>query len=332
MDDRLNAEPVSNWWPDHLADAERRLKPSTVRYYVEAYETHVLPEFGGVAVGKIRPSSVDRWIAKMLDAGVSPSRTRGAAGVLSRLLEAAVRDRAILSNPCAVVSARIPATPKADRPVLDPAEVARLHQAAYGVDDKGNEFGHPHLPVLVSILAWGGLRIGEALALQRHDIDLTAGTVLVRRSVSDIRGVVHITGTKTGKDRTVTLPASVVAEVKTHMATLPINPDAWLFPSKRVTGPRRYTNFRRDLWAGMRERYDTDRVERELDPVEVTPHDLRSSCASLLIDAGASVKDVQAHLGHADISTTLNLYARVKPGRAADLAARMDKLLTGATN
>ena len=55
------------------------------------------------------------------------------------------------------------------------------------------------------------------------------------------------------------------------------------------------------------------RTDSGREPVSVTPHDLRATCASLLVDAGASVKDVQAHLGHKDITTTLNLYARIGP-------------------
>ncbi len=61
--------------------------------------------------------------------------------------------------------------------------------------------------------------------------------------------------------------------------------------------------------------------------LDITPHDLRATCASLLVDAGASIKDVQAQLGHADITTTLSLYARVRPGRSADLAKRLDALI-----
>ena len=61
--------------------------------------------------------------------------------------------------------------------------------------------------------------------------------------------------------------------------------------------------------------------------VKARPHDLRATCASLLIDAGASVKDVQHHLGHQDELTTLRLYARVRPERSADLAKRLDALI-----
>jgi integrase len=178
----------------------------------------------------------------------------------------------------------------------------------------------------VSVLAWGGLRIGEALALQRRDVDLDAGTITVARSLSEIDGVMHVTDTKTGRTRTVTLPATVTAELRTHLGGLPITPGAYLFPARNGE-PRRYRNFLRDQWRPMLKRVNADRAKRDLPPLEVMPHDLRSSCASVLIDAGASPKDVQAHLGHADISTTLNLYARVRPGRAQDLASRMDQLI-----
>jgi len=46
-----------------------------------------------------------------------------------------------------------------------------------------------------------------------------------------------------------------------------------------------------------------------------------------LIDAGASVKDVQQHLGHSSVITTITIYAKIRPGRSADLAAKLDALI-----
>jgi len=66
---------------------------------------------------------------------------------------------------------------------------------------------------------------------------------------------------------------------------------------------------------------------RERSGVEALPHDPKATCASPLIDAGVSPKDVQAHLGHEDVDTTLRLYARVRLGRSADLAMRLDGLI-----
>lgn len=330
IDDRAARKPLSDWWPVVHADAARRLKPSTVKYYGELWDTHVSPRFGSTAVARIRPSHVDTWVGDLMDAGVSASRVKGALGILSRTLDRAVRDRAIMSNPAQSRDVKIPAAPQVDRPVLVPAEIVALHDAAYVPATDGQPpQGSPGLALIVSILAAGGLRIGEALALQRQDVDLAPGTLHVRRSLSEIDGHVHVTGTKTGKDRTITLPAVVVDEIRQYLNGVPINPDAWLFPSRNGQ-PQRYSNFRRRQWLPMVERLNDARVQQALETVYVMPHDLRATCASLLIDAGASPKDVQAHLGHADISTTLNLYARVRPGRSDDLASRMNAMLSEA--
>lgn len=70
VDDTANRRPLKHWWPILQADAQRRLKPSTVKYYDESWNNHVRPRFGSTAVGRIRPSHVDQWIGDMIDAGV----------------------------------------------------------------------------------------------------------------------------------------------------------------------------------------------------------------------------------------------------------------------
>jgi len=82
----------------------------------------------------------------------------------------------------------------------------------------------------------------------------------------------------------------------------------------------RYTNWRTNVW---------NRATQAAG-IKALPHDLRATCASLLIDAGASAKDVQSHLGHSSIQVTMGIYARVRPGRSADLAARLDALIAEA--
>ncbi len=52
-----------------------------------------------------------------------------------------------------------------------------------------------------------------------------------------------------------------------------------------------------------------------------------ATCVSLLIDAGASVKDVQQYLGHSSVVTTMTIYAEIGPGRTVDLAAKLDALI-----
>jgi len=185
-------------------------------------------------------------------------------------------------------------------------EVEQLAQAMRRDDDK----------VLIRLLAYGGLRIGEALALRRRDLDSVRHTLAIRRSVEDVKGYLHVGETKGGEDRTITLPDALSEELARQLESMPPGPDALIF-GNRKGGYRRYRNWRRDSFDPAVEKAG----------LTLTPHDLRGTAASLLIDAGASVKDVQLLLGHQDETTTIRLYARVRPGRSADLASKMNALM-----
>jgi integrase len=159
--------------------------------------------------------------------------------------------------------------------------------------------------LLIRVLAYTGLRIGEALALRRADIDLGRRVMTVREE----DGHLLVSSTKTYAVRTVTLPDSLCAALGQRLEELPADPKTVVCGNGRG-GHRRYRIWRRDRWD------PAARAAR----IQATPHELRATCASLLIDAGASVKDVQHQLGHADVTTTLKIYARVRPGRSDDLA------------
>jgi len=306
IDDRAGMQALQAWWPGYFAGTAR-LKESTRMSYETAWRLRVQPRFGAVPVRRIRASHVEDWLADLHEQAVSSSKAIEAYGVLNRVLNRAVRDQALPANPCGQRSLPLPRRPRTHRPVLSPSEVEAL-AAAMARSENGT---------LVRLLAYGGLRIGEALALRCGDLDPAAGTLRIERSAHEIGGVVEIGPTKTYSSRNISLPSSLAAEL-VDLASGRLGNEL-LFPN-RFGGPRRYRAFRRDAW---------DPAARRAG-VAAKPHDLRATCASLLVDAGASVKDVQAHLGHADVTTTLGLYARVRPGRADDLAERLDKLIAEA--
>jgi len=226
-----------------------------------------------VPVGRLRPSHIEDWIADMVAAGVSSSKIIESHGVLKRVLDRAVRDWAIATNPCSLRAGPLPRPPTQGPP--------------------------------------------RVVAGRR---------LTVRESLSEAGGRLEVGATKTYAVRTITLPDSLAEELRLRLRGCPVQPTALLFGNRRG-GARRYRVFRRDSWDPAVRAVDARREQTGRPALPVTPHDLRATCASLLVDAGASVKDVQAHLGHKDITTTLNLYARVRPGRSADLAARMDQLI-----
>lgn len=309
--------PLSVWADTFTATRLPALKPSTRADYEGLLRRNILPTFGRTPVSRIRPSDIDRWVVQ-LGQRLAPASVRRSYVVLRLVLEVAVRDRAIAANPCAHRAAPLPRSRPTERPVLSPAEVESLAEAMPRADRK----------LLVRLLAYGGLRIGEALALRRSSVNLKAGTLTVREALAEVNGRQHFGPTKSYETRTVPLPAALVAELREHLAGRPTTLDGSGFVFTSATGgPVRYRNFMRDTWHPAVTAMNGQREDAGLAPLRVTPHDLRSTCASLLIDAGASPKDVQAHLGHAEVTTTLKLYARVRPGRSEDLVSRMTQLL-----
>jgi integrase len=113
------------------------------------------------------------------------------------------------------------------------------------------------------------------------------GRLLVAESLTEVNGVVVFGPPKTHQQRVVALPASVSAALAAHLlARVPGDPEALVFTAPEG-GPLRYGNFMRWVWRPAAARAGL---------AGVTPHLLRHTAATLLIDAGASVKDVQAHL------------------------------------
>ena len=106
--------------------------------------------------------------------------------MLKRVLDRAVLDRAIPSNPCVVRAIRLPRRPTKSRPVLSPTEVEELAQATRTPRDR----------LLIRMLAYAGLRIGEALALRRRDVDLERKLLTVRQSVGEVNGHLVVGSTR----------------------------------------------------------------------------------------------------------------------------------------
>jgi integrase len=304
VDDMAGNRPLREWWPGYWRSTQRR-KPHTRLGYETAWRLRIEPRFGSMPVRRIKPSLVDDWVADMIEQGLSVSKITESLGVLKRVLDRVVRARVIATNPCSLRAVILPKRSQMNRPVLSPAEVEKLAQAMNHESDR----------VLVRLLAFGGLRVNECFALLWSDVDLEHKTLTVRQSVADVKGRLIIGPTTTYATRTITLPDALrVQLLALRKSQSPID---LVFPS-RGGGYRRYSNWRRDVWDPA----------RETSGVSAQPHELRATCASLLIDAGASPKDVRAHLGHESVETTMRWYARIRPGRPEDLATRLNALIT----
>jgi integrase len=287
-------------WPN-------RLSPTTALRYRGILNTHLLPAFGTTPVGKIDRAACQRYFNRMTAEGRPPATVHSTHRVLRTLLGTAVRDGLIPSNPATRLD--LPKPRPAEPEYLSAEEVRDL---AAAID--------PFYSTMVLFAAYTGLRVGELLALRRQDVDLLRGVAHVRRALKDVSGRLEFGDLKTaGSRRDVSLPAFLRTALAEHLSRPSpggTGPEALVFASK--TGrPLRHNLFYR--------RHFKPAVAKAL-PHKPTLrfHDLRHTCASLSIAAGAHPKLISARLGHSSITITLDRYGHLFPSMEEALAKALD--------
>jgi integrase len=306
----------------HLVDAWRatwiELEPKTKAGYESILNRHVLPRWRDAKVGAISAGVVQSWVNDLAASGRHPKTVANVYGVLRAVLNVGVERNYIPANPCAVV--RLPRRNGHQRQqlFLTAEEVQRLADAIT-----------PRYRLLIYAAAYSGLRAGELHALRRVDVDLLHRKLHVSRALKDIntsspniadedKGLIF-GATKTGASRSVGLPRFLADMLADHVDTLA--PDDLVFTS-REGEPIRQTNFMR--------RHFKPAVRATLPAKQgLRFHDLRHTCAALLIAADAHPKAIQEHLGHRDIQTTFNVYGHLLPSAQEALAAALDSAYAG---
>ncbi len=301
-DPRLSRTTISEW-SDRWLRTKSHLKPKTLAGYESNLRAHVIPAFGNHELRHIDRMAVEEWVADLQGSGLGPSGLRQARQVLNSMMKLAVEAGYLVVNP--VTGARVARQPEPEMFFLSADEVERLAAT----------IREPY-STLVYLLAYGGLRWGEAAALRRKRCQLLRSRIEVAESLSEARGQLHFGTTKTYRTRMVVVPGFLRDLLAEHLARqVDDDPNALVFTSP-LGQPLRNANFRRQVWyravaeAGL--------------PEGLRIHDLRHTCASLLISQAAHPKAVQVHLGHSSISVTMDRYGHLFPSDMEALAVALD--------
>jgi len=286
------------WWP---TIATSQLAPSTVSGYEGALRLYVLPHLGERRLRTLRRIDMEEWLGELRSAGYSNSTIHGARTVAGMVLNSALDARIIASNP--LTGLRLPMTSSRTRYALTAEQVEAIAET---VDPWWRPF--------VLVLAYCGLRPGEAAALQRRDLD-DLGRLTVERGMSEHRGRLIEQDTKTHRARVVQVPASVLKELREHLeANVGSDPESPVFTTPARTRVR-MSNWRHKVW---------EPAALELDlPSWATPYVLRHTAASLMAQQGVPVSAAAAALGH-DPAIFLRTYAHLYPGDLRGVADAMD--------
>ena len=275
------------------------LKPKTIAGYRSLLDSRILPTLGSVELRRINPDFLRAWVAAMAADGLSASRMGQAKRVVSAVLAQAVNDGLIGRNPAETV--KVPKTRERDQRYLTAEQVTEL---AHAVEQRMRGGAQ-----LVKLLAYGGLRWGEAVALRANNVDVLRRRVHVRESATLVNGKLVWGPPKSHRSRTIVIPAFLIDEMAPTLSG-----DRLVFASS--TGkPLRSPNFLRRVWKP---------AVADVGLGDLVPHDLRHTAASLGISAGASVKAVQRMLGHSSAQITLDRYTHLFEDDLEGLAESMD--------
>ncbi|NQX11826.1 site-specific integrase [Microbacteriaceae bacterium VKM Ac-2855] len=315
IDHRSGAQPFGPYARAWIAGGGSRgkLAPRTSELYSDILARQ-LDRFDAMPLSAITRPTVRTWYAATRRTLATATRQRGGRGetrlrqsyaLLRAIMATAASDRLISENPCRIVGAGVAQSP--ERPHLEPATFARI-VAAHPADFR---------PMLA--LAFGAhLRIGELIALERRDLDLDSGTLVVERQTITIGGHDTTTPTKTGDSRTVALPATVVAMMRDYLAERP------------VTFGKAPLFARSDGRAVSRTQlqWQWRKATAALDLQQYHPHDVRHSGLTAAAQAGATLREIMDRAGHRTAKAAL-IYQHVGAERGRVIAAGIDAALAG---
>lgn len=267
--------------------------------------------FTDVELRLLRRSHVESWVKHMTTAGLAPGTVHTRVQNVRAVLRGAVRDRVIATDPSDGVTLPRRRRREHAMSIPTPPQVGALLASA---DERFTTF--------IAVCAFGGLRLGEAAALQVGDVDFLRRRVVVSRQVQrGPNGTSELRPPKHGSERTVVVPGRLLTLIAGHVERYLAagGPDRWLFPTPTGTPPHQNTvghQWRKALSAagltGLR------------------LHDLRHFFASGLIASGCDVVTVQRALGHASATTTLNTYGHLWPDADDRTRAATDGLMSAA--
>jgi integrase/recombinase XerD len=273
-----------------LALLAARRAPRTVDAYRR--DLAAFRDWLGRAVGTATTDDLERYLAELRAQGLAATTIARRVAALRTFFRHQVLLGLRQDNPAAELDLprrrrRLPRT-------LSPAEAERLIDAANGTTPRAIRDR-----ALVELLYGGGLRVGEAVALTKADVDLDARLV---RAVG-----------KGNKERVVPIGRAAADALRRYLS----RGRPYLDSRRR---PELFLNARGGALtrAGVFLILRTIAARAGLEPERVHPHLLRHSFATHLLEGGADLRSVQEMLGHADLSTT-ELYTHVSDRRRREL-------------
>jgi integrase len=306
-------------WIEHM---QGQVAPRSHERYAEIARKNLAPLLGGLQLAKLKPEHISAAYAKALTSGhrktgrgLSPRTVTHMHRVLRQALQQAVLWTAIPRNPADLV--KPPRVERKQMMVLDVADAADVIEDARSYSN--------FVPIVLAMLC--GMRRGEIAAIRWRSLDLDAGQLAVVASIEQTKAGCREKDAKSGRCRTIALPALVVTELRRHRIE---QAQAMLSIGVRVTAehhvvmqadatPLQPNSITHSVSTFMKKRGSKVRL-----------HGMRHSHATHMLAAGVHPKIASERLGHSKVGITLDLYSHVLPGMQEGAASQVDAMISAA--
>jgi integrase len=277
--------PTVAEWLDLYIDGLTGVQPATVNRYRAYARDDINPFMGSLPLTAVTESTIRRWVQALRGSGKTIANKHG---FVSAAFKQAAKSGLIVANPCQ--DTRLPRTGREEMVILTPDEFRLLH----------GFIPRARWQDLAAWLLATGMRFSEATALTAAEINLDEETCRIWRAWKYSGNYRPELGPPKSRKsvRTINLPPEA-------LDVIDLSTPSWLF-TNGAGNPVRAQEFYNGGWKPGLERAAAAGLRKK-----PRVHDLRHTCVSWMIQQGVPLPVIQQHLGHENISTTIDTYGHL---------------------
>lgn len=312
-------ETISEWidtWLDTYV--QYSVKAYTLDAYRSTCKNYIKPALGKLRLSELKVPQIQKFYNNLLvEHHLSAKSVRNIHGILHRALGQALKLGMISVNPTDLCD--LPKTRRKEFKPMEQEEITRFLGAI-----EGHRF-----ELLYQVTIFTGMRQGEVMGLTWDCIDFEHNTIYVNKQLQKTKksgGTYTLVPTKNSRNRMITAAPSVMSLLKKQRARQAemrlLAGSEWKNPWNLV-----FTNEMGGNLAHFTVYSNFKRLVRSVGLGEERFHDLRHSYAVASLESGDDIKTVQANLGHATASFTLDVYGHVSQKMRQQSADRMEQFI-----
>lgn len=302
-----------------MTEYKKTVRGSTLLKTERIFKNHILDELGDIYISEINPIKIQELMDKWANKYNTASKMMNYTGLVFKY---AIRFGMITSNPTeSIRKPKAKKRKKVEEHFYDKDQLKLFLEVLYT---------HPNIKVqaFFRLLAMTGMRKQEAGALEWKDVDFEGKTVNIYKAVTRTANGLELDTTKTvGSSRIISIDQGTLDKLSEwKIEAAPPSEDWLIFGNATAKNPHDIMSLdtSRKWLLDIQDKMD-EKEKKQLP--RITVHGFRHTQASLLIEMGASLKEVQFRLGHEDIQTTMNTYAHVSKLAKEKLADKFNKFV-----